>query len=540
MAGEDDASELVLGAATDDLPGAEAPGDAGAGRSATLVMVGILLSRLVGLARERIVGHYLGLGPFADVVTAGFKAGNITQNLLGEGTLSASFIPVYARLRAGGKAGEAVAFARTALGFLLIFVAAMTGIGMLASPLLARLLGTGIKPEHFDDAVAAVRALFPMTGMLVLSAWALGVLNAHRRFFLSYAAPVLWSLAQIAAVAFCGGVLGQTDDTLVTALIGGATAGAVLQLLVLLPTARSLLGRIGPRFDRADRSVHEAARRLPAVLLGRGVIQISGIIDAALVGLAGGEGAIAAFNKAQMLYLFPMSLLGTGEAAASLPEMAGDTVETDVARRNARIRDRLGASLGRVTALSVPATLALALLGGDLIRVVLRSGSFDEAATERVAQLLAAYAFALLGNASGRVLTNTMYAMRDTRTPARYAIYRVAASTAAALALMQTYGALGVVLGAVVAAWVETFALAWKIRRTLGGLGLEHVPVARSLALGAVCALPPVLLRAALPDAFATSFLGAALRLAVFGGAFALAAPALGLVNLRSLLRRRR
>ena len=158
------------------------------------------------------------------------------------------------------------------------------------------------------------------------------------------------------------------------ALAAGATAGAVLQLLVLLPTARALLQtRSGRRFDRADPNLHEAASPAADVLLGRGVVEISGLIDSGLVGLAGGQGALAAFGKAQMLYLLPMSLLGTGEAAASLPEMAGDTVEANLDRRNAALRERLGASLARVTVLTVSATLALVFLGGDVVRIVVRA-----------------------------------------------------------------------------------------------------------------------------------------------------------------------
>jgi putative peptidoglycan lipid II flippase len=104
---------------------------------------------------------------------------------------------------------------------------------------------------------------------------------------------------------------------------------------------------------------------------------------------------------------------------------------------------------------------------------------------------------------------------------------------------MQWFQVVGVVLGAVIAAWVETIALGWKLRKQIGGLGLEHVPFARIAVLGAASIAPPLLLRWALPAAFAKSFAGSSLVLAVCGGAFALAAPALGLFDVRSLLRRR-
>ena len=253
-----------------------------------------------------------------------------------------------------------------------------------------------------------------------------------------------------------------------------------------------------------------------------------------------GVGAQAAFGYAQTIYLLPMSLLGTGEAAASLPEMAEETAEEDAERIHARIRQRLGASLARVTILTIPTTFALCFLGHEIIRVLLQSGSFDTEATQRVDRLLVAYSFALLGNASGRVLTTTAYAIGDTKTPARYAIYRVIASTVGAVVLMQSFDAMGVVLGAVIAAWVETIALGLKLRARLGGLGLEQVPLGKALALGALSLAPALGLSHVLPESFARSFVGASLVLGAFCTAFAVAAPALGLFNVRSLLRRRR
>jgi putative peptidoglycan lipid II flippase len=551
VASPDDQSELVIGAAAEPPgePAARAPNapnapnapeaTASAGRSASLVTAGIILSKLFGLVRQRLVAHYFGISALADMIAAAFRVGNILQNLLGEGTLSASFIPVYARLRAEGRPRDATHFALSSLGLLLVAALAAAAAGVLFAPLLTALIAAGFDPEALVTTTRLVRILFPMTGLLVLSAWALGVLNAHRRFFLPYAAPVVWSLAQIGGLFLFGAFLGVRGEPLAIALAWSALAGAALQLLLLLPAARALLGGIRPRLDRADPSVREAARRLPSALLGRGVIQISGLIDTALVSFLG-AGAIASFTSAQAVYLLPVSLLGTGEAAAALPEMASETANPDRARRDAALRKRLGASLARITVLTVPTTFAFLLFGREMLAVLLQGGSFDQAATARVTPLLAAYGFALLGNAAGRVLTTMSYAIGDAKTPARYASYRVLASTAVALGLMQVFDVMGVVLGAVLAAWVEAAALGRKLKRQLGGLGLEQVPLGRALFLGVGASVLPWLLQRGLPDAWSQTRLGAALILAVFGASFAVLAPALGLFDLRSLLRRRR
>lgn len=489
--------------------------------------------------RQRLVAHYFGTSAWADVVNAGFRVGNITQNLLGEGTLSASFIPVYAKLRAQGKVREATHFALSSLGLLILTSIAASLLGVVFAPLLTRAITDGFDQTRLDDTSKIVRILFPMTGLLVLSAWGLGVLNAHRRFFLPYAAPVVWSLAQIAGVGIFGYWLEQRGEPLAMALAWSALVGAGLQLLLLLPAARSLLGALTPRFDSRDDNVREAARRLPGALIGRGVVQISGLIDLKLVSYLG-LGSAAVFGYVQAIYLLPMALLGTGEAAASLPAMAGDAAEQDRAIHNATLSRRLGASLNRITVLTIPTTFAFLLLGRDIVRVLYQSGSFDEAATDRVVPPLAAYGFALLGNAAGRVLITTSYAIGDTKTPARYAVYRVVASMIGALALMQWLGTLGVVLGAVIAAWVQTIALGLKLRQQLGGLGLDRVPAAKSLALAAISLAPALGLAYVMPADLAAGFWGSLLVLSAFAAAFAVAAPALGLFNLRGLLRRRR
>lgn len=518
---------------------AQSAGSGGSGRGAALVTAGILLSRIFGLVRQRVLAHYLGTSAAADIVAAAFRVGNITQNLLGEGTLSASFIPVYARMRAAGKEPEARRFALSALGLLLGVVLITSALGVLLAPWLTALITAGFDPAKRAATVPIVRIAFPMTGVLVLSAWALGVLNAHRRFFLPYAAPVVWNIAQIVALVTAGSLLSWGDSGLSHAVAWGAFAGAALQLMLLLPSARGLLGGIVPRFDIRAPGVGEAVRRLPGALMGRGVIQLSGLVDTLLVSFLG-TGANATFAYAQSLYLLPMSLLGTGEAAAALPELAADTAQEDREKQHELMRDRLSRSIGRVAALAIPATLLFWFLGGELITLVLQSGSFDRSSTEFVRPVIMAYGGSLMANATSRVLSTTCYALGDTARPARYATVRVLVSTGFSLLFMQWWGVVGVVLGTVVAAWTELFLLGRRVRGEIGGLGLGRVAWTRIVVLAVACTGAGVLVRELAGRSFAATALGSFVILAVYGFTFTVISPLLGLVDVRSLLRRRR
>jgi len=509
-------------------------------RSAAVVAVAILLSKLVGLVRQRVVAHYFGTSAVADVIAAAFRVGNLAQNLLGEGTLSASFIPVYARLRAEGREAEAIQFARAALGLLSAAVIVVSGLGVALAPWLALLVAPGFDAAKLAMTTRLVRIVFPMTGLLVLCAWALGVLNAHRKFFLPYVAPVIWSAAQIAALLVGGGWLLLSGEALARVLALGALVGATLELGTLFARCRPLLGTLRPTLDHRNPALRTAAKRLPGVLLGRGVIQISGLIDTMLVSFLG-TGANAVFSYAQMLYLLPMSVLGTGEAAVSLPEMARDTAEEDEARRNDKMRARLGAMLTRVTVLAVPAMAVLILFGGELITLLLRTGRFDGDSTRRVADALAVYGFALLGNASGRLFATSFFALGETRLPACFAVARVVTSTVLALLLMKPLGVVGVVLGATTAGWLEALLLGWQLRKRLGGLGLEVLPWARIAVLAMVVFAAPAALRAGLGSGPSWEGpLGALVLLTVAGLVFLGAATLLKLFDLRSWLRRGR
>ena len=245
--------------------------------------------------------HYFGLASDeADAFNTGFRIPNLLQNLFGEGALSASFIPVYARLVAAGDEDEADRLAGAVGGLLAFTVSVIVLVGVLATAWLIDLIAPGFEGEKRLLAIRLVRILFPGAGLLVISAWCLGILNSHQKFFLSYAAPVAWNLAMIAALVIVGG---RTDlGSLAVVLAWASVAGSALQMAVQLPTVSRVLSQFRPSLDIRSSHVREVVRNFWPVLFSRGVVQISAYIDQ-LIGSLLPTGAITGLTNVQLLYL---------------------------------------------------------------------------------------------------------------------------------------------------------------------------------------------------------------------------------------------
>ncbi|HEY9449401.1 MAG TPA: murein biosynthesis integral membrane protein MurJ, partial [Gemmatimonadaceae bacterium] len=442
----------------------DAPGSARraerTGRFALLVGAGILLSRVFGLVRQRFLSHYLGLGAAADAFNVAFRIPNSLQNLFGEGVLSASFIPVYARLLADGDEAEATRVANAIGTLLALTMAILVLAGVVGAPLLVGVIAPGFGGETRELTIRLVRVLFPGVGLLVLSAWCLGVLNSHRRFFLSYTAPVVWNLAIIASLFWFGGRLGEFP--LAVAAAWGAVVGSALQLLVQLPTVLRLLPRFGPVLDVASAHVRTVIRNFGPVFVGRGVVQVSGYVDVLLASLLP-VGAAAGLTTAQTLYMLPVSLFGMSVSAAELPTMSserGEASEVAVA-----LRARLDAGLRRIAFLVVPSAMAFLALGDVLVGALFQTGHFTRSDTVYVWGILAGSAVGLLASTLGRLYSSTYYALHDTRTPLRFAIIRVVLTMGLGylaaiplpplLGVNPRWGVAGLTVSAGLAAWVE-------------------------------------------------------------------------------------
>jgi putative peptidoglycan lipid II flippase len=452
------------------------PAPASSKRSAFLVAAGIFLSRVAGLIRDRVFAHYFGNSDAADAFRAAFRIPNLLQNLFGEGVLSASFIPVYARLLASDDKEEARKTAGAIAALLMLSISLLVLVGVIAAPWLIYVIAAGFKPEKRNLTILLVRILFPGAGLLVASAWCLGVLNSHRKFFLSYTAPVLWNIAMIAGMLAFGR---QPQNSLVVSTAWASVIGSALQVGIQLPTVLKLLGGLKLSLVHEAEHVRTVIRNFLPVFISRGVVQISAYIDAFLASWLP-TGAVAALAYAQTLYTLPVSLFGMSVSAAELPVMSGARGGAEEVARI--LRARLNNGLRQIAFLVVPSVVGFLALGDVIVAAIYQSGRFVHNDVIYVWGILAGSTVGLLASTLGRLYSSGFYALRDTRTPLRFAIIRIVLTTVLGylaalplprlLGIEQRWGVAGLTISAGIASWVEFTLLQRGLRQRIGHVGV--------------------------------------------------------------------
>jgi putative peptidoglycan lipid II flippase len=461
------------------------------GLSAALVAAGILLSRITGLVRESVFAHYFGNTDAADAFKAANKIPNILQMLFGEGVLSASFIPVYARLLAEGDEKEARKVAGAIFTLLTLSVSVVVLVGVFIAPYMIDLIAWGFQGAKRELTIRLVRIFFPAIGLLVISAWCLGILNSHRKFFLSYSAPVALNLVLIAFLIGFGGH--RSVDELAVTVTWGYVAGSLLQIAVQFPTILRLLHGLPLAFDYVSENVRTIVKNFVPVFTSRGVVQISSYIDQVIASFLG-TGAVAGLAYALLLSQLPVSLFGMSVSAAELPAMS--SVMGDEAEIANRLRLRLNYGLKRIAFFVVPSAIGFLALGDIVSGGVYQSGKFTHSDAIYVWGILAGSSVGLLASTLGRLYSSTYYALRDTRTPLRYAIVRVILTSILGflfaiplpklLGIDLKWGAAGLTASFGIAGWVEFLMLRRTLNKRIGQTGLS-TPYVTKLWLAATC-----------------------------------------------------
>ena len=481
-----------------------------------------MASRVLGFAREALVGAALGAGPVADAFYTAFALPNLFRRIFAEGAFNTAFVPLFAKeLEGEGGKARAQVFAVQVVSVLVPILAVLSIVCIVAMPAVVFLNAPGFAdtPEKFDLTVTMARIMFPYLFALSLVAMLSGVLNSLRRYFLAAFVPVLLNVILVATLLF---VLWRGVDDVTTGLwlAWGVFAAGLAQLLLLVWGTRREGFLIRPARPRLTPGVRQLLVLMgPAVLTG-GVIQINLFIGQMIASLQ--DGARALLNYADRLNQLPLGVIGIAIGVVLLPELsralkAGRREEAE------RLQDR---SLEFALALTLPAAVAFVTVPQPLVALVYERGQFDAEVTRLTALALAAYAAGLPAYVLIKVFQPAFFARLDTKTPFRFSLVMVVVNVLGSLALFPSLspyglGHVGIAFATAVSAWVNVALLAgaaWRsgdFRPARATLRRVSAIVAASLAMGATL----LGVEALMPNALLAPDLAAKLaRFAVLAG----------------------
>lgn len=438
-----------------------------------LIAVATAISRLLGLVRDASIAGRFGASAAYDAFLVAFFAANLLRQLLGEGALATAFVPIYTAIQTTDE--ESDRFASNLLSLLIVLFPIVCAVGIVLAPWYVPFLASGFAPSKMALAVSLARVIFPFVALVGFGAVFMGILNAHHRFFAPAFAPVWFNVGVIGGAL----VLAPHFSTPVYGLAVGVLAGGAGQLLSQLPALR----RAGFRFSFTLFPVHSGVwlllRRMAPALFVLAVSEVNLLVDNKLASYLA-DGSIAALQYGMRLFQLPLGVLAVSIATALLPRLSMAESERD----SARFAGYVGDGLAATALVLVPAAAGLALLGGDVIRLLFEHGSFAAADTLRTARVLSFYLVGLLPYGWVYVQVRACYALGRTMVPLMATLASVATNVALDLALVGSMQEGGLALATGIAGGVNAAVLLVFLRRET-----PWAPLLKRLALVGVGAV---------------------------------------------------
>ncbi len=494
-------------------------------RAASLVMVLFVISRVLGLIREVVIGAQFGAGAQLDAYLAAFRLPDLLFVLVAGGALASAFIPTFSeRLAHKDDAGAWDLAAKVANLLVLALTAFAILAALFAQPLVEYVIAPGFSSEQQELTVGLMRWMLVSTIIFGLSGLVMGILNSFQHFLLPALAPVFYNLAIILAALLLAPVMG------VQALVVGVVVGSLLHLLIQVPGLIHYHGRWSPSVSIEDPGVREVLRLMGPRVLGLAVVQINFMVNVFLASNLV-EGSISALNYAWLIMLLPQGIFAQAIATVAFPTFS---TQAALGQRKA-MQETLGGILALLLFLTIPASVLLYLLRFPVISLLLERGAFDARATEMTAYALAFFAIGLVGHAVVEITARGFYALKDTLTPVSIGIGAMVVNVGLSLLLIRPMAHGGLALANSVATLAEMVILLWLLRGKLGGWKESKVgrSLIRTLAASAIMAVVVIGLLNVLAG------WSGPIQAVVIGGAavavYAIAAWILGSSEIRSL-----
>jgi putative peptidoglycan lipid II flippase len=462
-------------------------------RSAGIVSIAVMFSRVLGLVREMVFAHYFGAGFLYDAYQAAFTIPNVLRDLFAEGALSAAFVKVFTDYQINKSEQEAWRLASLVLNALAVIMSIITILGILLAPYLVPLITRGFSPEKIYLTVLMTQIMFPFILLVALAAVAMGVLNTKGNFGVPASASTVFNIVSIFvglgfAYWLSGGSWEAADDKFTVpgvpaqwAILGmaiGTLIGGAAQFLMQLPSLFRVGFRFSPVLSFRNEGVKQIMRLMAPAILGTSAVQINVLINLLLV--SGIEGGRSWLSYAFRLMQFPIGVFGVAIGTASIPVLSRMASQG----KFGEFRQTLSSSINLVFLMTLPSACGLVILGEPIIRLLYsHGGAFKEADVPMTAWALTGYAIGLTGYAAIKVLSPAFYALNDAKTPMIIAIFSIGVNAAVSYFFLQWlsgygvspetpngYGHIGVALATSSVALVNFFALALIMRKRLSGI----------------------------------------------------------------------
>ena len=447
-------------------------------RAAGVVGGATLMSRILGFVRDAFIANLFGAGMAADAFFVAFRIPNMFRRLLGEGSLTSSFIPVFTEYLTQKSREEAREMASAFFSLALVVLSLVTIVGIIFAPQIVTVLAHGFTsiPEKFTLTVTLTRMMFPYLFFIGLVALCMGILNSLRHFAAPALSPVLLNISMILSVV----LLAPFFKEPVLALAIGVLIGGVSQLALQLP----FLWKNGMRIKLGWKPRHPGVVRvgwlMAPSIIGLAVTQINVLVDTIVASFLK-EGTVSYLYYADRLLEFPMGIFAIAIATAVLPAMSEKAAKNDMAG----VKETFSYALRLTLFLTIPAMVGLIALGIPIISILFQRGLFSYNSTVETSRALYGFAIGLPAFAGVRIIVPVFYSMQDTKTPVKVAFVAMLTNVTCDLLFMYPLKQFGLSLATSLSACVNFAILAYILRNRIGRVGARRILVSASKVMAA-------------------------------------------------------
>lgn len=445
--------------------------------AALLVAVSSILSRLLGVIRDRILAGQFGASASMDVYYSAFRIPDLIFNLLILGALSAGFIPIFSSLVKEFRIGDrfhlrlqnkaAWDLANNVLNSLVVILIVVSGIGMIFAPVLMKLIAPGFSPELQAQAALLTRIMFLSPLLLAVSSILGGILQSFKSFFIYSLSPILYNIGIIIGAIYLYPIFGLAG------LAWGVVLGAFLHMLIQIPAVMAFGYHYRPFLDWKDKAVREIGRLMIPRTLSLAISQIN-LVVITIIASGLSSGSLSVFNFANNLQSFPIGVFGVSFAVAAFPVFAR------LANDKKALLDSFSHVARQILLFIVPATILFITLRAQIVRVILGSGNFSWRDTVLTMDTLGFFAISLFAQALVPLQTRIFYARQNSKTPFVVGLITVAFNVLLSLKLGKSMGVSGLAL-AFSLSNILNFGLLWILMHIQMGFG-DHAKIISAVA----------------------------------------------------------